>query len=37
MYGVVTKYFNEKGYGFIQSTINGEHILFINKIRMVGM
>ena len=24
MYGVVTKYFNEKGYGFIQSMTNGE-------------
>lgn len=30
MYGVITKYFNDKGYGFIQSMTNGE-TYFIHK------
>ena len=30
MYGVVTKYFNDRGYGFIQCTSDGE-IYFLHK------
>lgn len=30
MYGVITKYFNDRGYGFIQSMTNGE-TYFIHK------
>lgn len=31
MYGVVTKYFNDRGYGFIQSMTNGETYFILKK------
>lgn len=35
MYGVITKYFNDRGYGFIQSMTNGE-TYFIHKKELNG-